>query len=178
VGIGFHPGDAMTTTRIRPNVTAAAALLGLLMLAGCQGMLSAASPGSAAAAMDGLGASASAEEYLNAIRREYGLQPLSRDATLERAAAQQAGYMRSSGKMAHTTGWGRDFASRVRGNGIRGMAAENVAYGQRSAKDVLAGWMTSRGHRRNMLDPAFGHFGLASAEDSKGRKYWALMLGR
>lgn len=168
----------MTITRLRPNVTAAAAFLGLLMLAGCQGALSMANPRSATDAMDGLGASASAEAYLNAIRREYGLQPLSRDATLERAAMQQASYMKSAGKMAHTTGWGRDFASRVRGNGIRGVAAENVAYGQRTAKDVLAGWMTSRGHRRNMLDPAFGHFGLASAEDSKGRKYWALMLGR
>ncbi|MCX7305283.1 MAG: CAP domain-containing protein [Hyphomicrobiales bacterium] len=168
----------MTITSLRSNVTAAAALLGLLMLAGCQGALSMANPRSATAAMDALGASASGEEYLNAIRREYGLQPLLADATLEKAAKQQAGYMKSAGKMAHTTGWGRDFASRVRDNGIHGAAAENVAYGQRTAKDVLAGWMTSSGHRRNMLDPAFGHFGLASAEDSKGRKYWALVLGR
>jgi uncharacterized protein YkwD len=53
-----------------------------------------------------------------------------------------------------------------------------VAYGQKTAKDVLAGWMTSKGHRRNMLDPAFGRFGLASAQDGQGRKYWALVLGR
>ena len=39
-------------------------------------------------------------------------------------------------------------------------------------------WMTSKGHRRNMLDPRFGHYGLASAEDGQGRKYWALVLGR
>lgn len=128
--------------------------------------------------MDGLGASASAEEYLGAIRKEYGLPPLALDPTLEKAAVQQAGYMAGGGKMAHRTGWGRDFASRMHDNGVRGAAAENVAYGQKTAKDVLAGWMTSKGHRRNMLDPAFGHFGLASAEDGQGRKYWALVLGR
>jgi uncharacterized protein YkwD len=169
----------MTNDTRRPHRPAAAlALLSLLLVTGCQNVFSMVDPRSASGAMDGLGASASAEEYLGAIRKEYGLPPLASDPTLEKAAVQQAGYMVSTGKMAHRTGWGRDFASRMHGNGVRGAAAENVAYGQKTAKDVLAGWMTSKGHRRNMLDPAFGHFGLASAEDGQGRKYWALVLGR
>jgi uncharacterized protein YkwD len=169
----------MTTDITRPHRSAATlALLSLLLVAGCQNVFSMVDPRSASGAMDGLGASASAEEYLGAIRKEYGLPPLALDPTLEKAAVQQAGYMAGGGKMAHRTGWGRDFASRMHDNGVRGAAAENVAYGQNTAKDVLAGWMTSKGHRRNMLDPAFGHFGLASAEDGQGRKYWALVLGR
>jgi uncharacterized protein YkwD len=169
----------MTTDITRPHRSAATlALLSLLLVAGCQNVFSMVDPRSASGAMDGLGASASAEEYLGAIRKEYGLPPLALDPTLEKAAVQQAGYMAGGGKMAHRTGWGRDFASRMHDNGVRGAAAENVAYGQKTAKDVLAGWMTSKGHRRNMLDPAFGHFGLASAEDGQGRKYWALVLGR
>ena len=35
--------------------------------------------------------------------------------------------MASSGKMVHTTARGRDFLTRVRGNGIEGAAAENIA---------------------------------------------------
>jgi uncharacterized protein YkwD len=169
----------MTNAITRPHRPAAAlALLGLLVVAGCQNVFSMVDPRSASGAMDGLGASASTEEYLGAIRSEYGLPPLAPDPTLEKAAVQQASYMVGTGKMAHRTGWGRDFASRMHDNGVRGAAAENVAYGQKTAKDVLSGWMTSKGHRRNMLDPAFGHFGLASAEDGQGRKYWALVLGR
>lgn len=169
----------MTDKTSRPNrPTACLALVALLFTAGCQNMFLTGYPMSATGAMEGLGASASAEEYLGAIRKEHGLSPLSPDPTLEKAATQQAEYMAGAGKMAHRTGWGRDFASRMHDNGVRGAAAENVAYGQKTAKDVLAGWMTSKGHRRNMLDPTFGHFGLASAEDGQGRKYWALVLGR
>lgn len=168
----------MTNDTRRPRRPAAAfALLGLLLIGGCQNVFSLVDPKSASNAMEGLGASASAEQYLGAIRKEYGLPPLAPDTALEKAAAQQAGYMAGAGKMAHRTAWGRDFASRMHDNGIRGAAAENVAYGQKTAKDVLAGWMTSKGHRRNMLDPRFAHFGLASAEDGRGRKYWALVLG-
>jgi uncharacterized protein YkwD len=170
----------MTNDITRPHRPAAAfALLGLLLIGGCQNnVFSMVGPMSTGGAMEGLGASASAEEYLGAIRKEYRLPPLAPDPTLEKSAAQQAGYMAGAGKMAHRTGWGKDFTSRMRDNGVRGAAAENVAYGQTSAKEVLSGWMTSKGHRRNMLDPAFGHFGLASAEDGQGRKYWALVLGR
>ncbi|HEY6631965.1 MAG TPA: CAP domain-containing protein [Rhizobiaceae bacterium] len=169
----------MTNDITRPCRPAAAlALIALLATAGCQNVFSMVAPPGAGSIVDGVGASASAEEYLGAIRREYGLPPLAPDTTLEQAATQQAGYMARADKMAHRTGWGKDFASRMRANGVRGAAAENVAYGQQTPKDVFKAWMDSKGHRRNMLDPAFTRFGLASAEDERGRKYWALVLGR
>ena len=170
----------MTNAATRPHrPTVAFALITLLVAtSGCQSVFSMVAPRSAGSIVDEVGTSASAEEYLGAIRKEYGLPPLTSEATLEQAAKQQAGYMVGAKKMAHRTGWGKDFASRMHANGVRGGAAENVAYGQSSAKEVLSGWMTSKGHRRNMLDPAFSHFGLASAEDGQGRKYWALVLGR
>jgi hypothetical protein len=112
----------MTTDITRPHRSAATlALLSLLLVAGCQNVFSMVDPRSASGAMDGLGASASAEEYLGAIRKEYGLPPLALDPTLEKAAVQQAGYMAGGGKMAHRTGWGRDFASRMHDNGVRGV---------------------------------------------------------
>lgn len=120
----------------------------------------------------------SGEEALRKIRASHGLSSLTPDPTLERAAAQQAAYMAEAGQMEHTTRRGGDFASRVRANGIEGAAAENIAHGRFDAGGLFTAWMNSSGHRRNMLDPRFSRFGLASAEDAKGARYWALVLAK
>jgi uncharacterized protein YkwD len=105
---------------------------------------------------------------------------LSSDARLEQAARQQAGYMAGAGRMSHTTGWGKDFAARVKDNGIEGAAAENIAEGRMDLPRLFDMWMRSPPHRRNMLDARFGHFGLAYAGGGKNGqwRYWALVLGR
>ena len=86
--------------------------------------------------------------------------------------------MARSGRMAHTTGWGKNFVSRMRADGVRGAAAENVAYGDLDPPEVFSRWMNSAGHRRNMLDPAFSRFGLAYVREAENpkRRYWALVL--
>ena len=150
------------------------AVLGLLVLAGCQSVFSMVTPTGG----NGVGASATGETYLAAIRSDHGLPTLSPDAKLEKAAAQQAGYMAQSAEMSHRTGWRKDFATRMKENGVEGAAAENVAHGAMEPEKLFSMWMDSKGHRRNMLDPRFAHYGLASAEDAQGRKYWALVLGR
>lgn len=165
----------MTSETMRPYRPAASlVLVALLFTAGCQNML-ALGGGSAG---EGIGASTTGETYLTSIRTEHGLPPLAPDAKLEKAAAQQAGYMARASEMSHRTGWRKDFATRMAENGIEGAAAENVAHGAMEPDKLFRMWMGSRGHRRNMLDPRFAHYGLASAEDGQGRKYWALVLGR
>lgn len=145
-----------------------AALCAVLFLAACQ---SARVPG------DGAGASTSAYGYLADIRAANGLNKLVSDARLEKAALQQAGYMARAGRMAHTTGWGKDFAARMKDNGVEGAAAENIAYGRMDMGKLFSMWMNSQGHRRNMLDPRFNRFGLAYVRDGD-QKYWALVVGR
>lgn len=155
----------------RPRRPAAGpALVAFLLLAGCQNF---SSTGGA-----GVGASASGATYLASIRADHGLPPLIPDARLEKAAAQQAGYMAGAAQMSHRTGWRKDFATRMRENGVEGAAAENVAHGRMEPERLFSMWMNSAGHRRNMLDPRFARYGLASAEDGQGQKYWALVLGR
>ena len=148
-----------------------AALCAMLFLAACQ---TARTPG------EGGVASNSAYGYLAEIRKANGLGKLEADARLERAALQQAGYMARAGRMAHTTGRGKDFASRMRDNGVEGAAAENVAVGRMDMGKLFDMWMNSTGHRRNMLDPRFSRFGLAyvRAGDGSDQKYWALVVGR
>lgn len=79
----------------------------------------------------------SGETYLASIRSVHGLPMLHSDPALERAALQQAGYMARSGRMEHTTGWGKDFASRMKDNGIEGAAAENIAHGGMEPEELF-----------------------------------------
>ncbi|MER9235060.1 CAP domain-containing protein [Mesorhizobium sp. M0622] len=129
---------------------------------------------------EGTGVSSAATGILAGIRASAGLGPLVPDAQLERAALQQAGYMARGGRMNHTTGWGKDFASRVKNNGIAGAAAENIAEGRFDQQKLFDVWMHSAPHRGNMLDPRFARFGLAYVRDGRDStlRYWCLVLGR
>ncbi len=128
----------------------------------------------------GTAASGDVAGQIAAIRTAQGLSPLVADVRLERAALTQAGYMARSGRMVHTTGIGRDFATRMKKDGVASPAAENIAAGRMDATRLLRIWMDSPPHRRNMLDPRMGRFGLASVmggADGQTR-YWALVLSR
>ncbi|PYE86376.1 CAP domain-containing protein [Phyllobacterium leguminum] len=115
----------------------------------------------------------------NIIRKQHGLPLLATEPKLEKAALYQAKRMASYDKIGHSVGWGNDFVSRLRQFGIHGPAAENVAAGQRNTAAVFEAWMNSPGHRKNMLDPDFYHYGLAWATpEAKPRYiYWAMELG-
>lgn len=126
----------------------------------------------------GAGASAEAARAVASLRGENGLPPLGPDARLERAALQQSRLMAGSGRMSHDAARGHGFAARMREGGIAGPAAENVAHARWGVDEVLGRWMTSPGHRRNMLDARFSRFGLAHAPDpdGSGRLYWTMVL--
>lgn len=162
------PGTPPTITKRR--LIQAVGAFALLSLAACQ---------TQAEIGKGAGASSSAVDHLAAIRSGNGLPPLRPDPKLEKAALRQAGYMARAGRMTHNTGIGKGFAARMKAGGIEGAAAENVAHGRIGLDRLFAMWMASSGHRRNMLDPRFAHFGLASVEEKPGGQlYWALVLGR
>ena len=54
---------------------------------------------------------------------------------------------------------------------------ENIAVGQRTADKVMAAWMTSSGHRANILRPSYGSIGVC-AVTSNGVTYWVQLFGR
>ena len=138
-----------------------------LALAGC---------GSVHETGPGAGVSGAAAPAIARLRTENGTEPLRPDAELENAALRQATYMARSGEMDHTTGFGRDFVSRMKKDNIHGLRAENIAYGAFDSAKVLDVWMHSPPHRRNMLDPRIRRFGLAYVSDGKGRRYWAMVM--
>lgn len=57
-------------------------------------------------------------------------------------------------------------------------AAENIAYGQRNAAEVMNSWMSSPGHRANILNSIYNQIGVGVARDNKGILYWTQMFIR
>ena len=49
--------------------------------------------------------------------------------------------MARSAEMSHRTGWRKDFATRMKENGVEGAAAENVAHGAMDPEKLFRMWM-------------------------------------
>ncbi len=113
----------------------------------------------------------------NAERGRKRLLPLSLSPDLTRAAQVQAADMARRGKMAHRGGDGSSPFDRIRRAGYPFQAAgENVAYGFAGVDAVMAGWMRSPGHRRNILGQ-FTAMGAGRAIAPDGVSYWCVTFG-
>jgi len=93
-------------------------------------------------------------ELTNERRLAHGCRALERSAKLRRAARRHTVAMARAGVMSHRLPGEPRFATRITRSGYRGwrLVAENIARGFASAESVLAAWLASPGHRRNLLD--------------------------
>lgn len=105
-------------------------------------------------------AAAEVLRLVNAERAKAGLGALVLDEALNGYAYDWATTQAHDGVMKHSD---LDFAGSPRG--------ENVAAGQGSAEEVVADWMASEGHRKNILGSGFTKMGLGLHDD--GKPYWA-----
>lgn len=107
---------------------------------------------------------------VNVERARRGLGALRASAELNRAARIRASEIPR--KFSHTrpdgTPW-RTVTSAAYG--------ENIAMGQRTADKVMAAWMTSSGHRANILRPSYGSIGVCAVV-SGGVTYWVQLFGK
>ena len=107
---------------------------------------------------------------VNMERARRGLGALRVSAELSRAARIRANEI--TRRFSHTrpdnTAW-RTVSSAAYG--------ENIAMGQRTADKVMAAWMTSSGHRANILRPSYGSIGVC-AVISGGVTYWVQLFGK
>jgi uncharacterized protein YkwD len=107
---------------------------------------------------------------INSFRAQHKLPALSPSAMLSGAAYAHANDMASRKTLDH-----KGFRQRV--PVTSGASAENVAVGCPDEDCVFRMWAKSSGHRANMLRRDISAYGLASATDDKGRRYWVLELG-
>jgi uncharacterized protein YkwD len=74
---------------------------------------------------------------------------------------------------------GHSPADRVRAVGYREkLVGENIAYGPKSADEVVQGWLDSPAHCENIMDPRFAEMGIAFAAGQSSRRglFWVQLL--
>ncbi|HSL74209.1 MAG TPA: CAP domain-containing protein [Ilumatobacteraceae bacterium] len=116
-------------------------------------------------------------DLVNAERAVRGLPAMVFDPLLALAAQRHSEDQAAMRKMTHTGSDGSSLSQRVDRVGFAWRSlAENVAVGYAGPAAVMAAWMNSDGHRRNILS-ANTHLGVGLAYGSDGRPYWTQVFG-
>lgn len=101
--------------------------------------------------------------------------PLTVDPHLQLAAKAHTDDMAARGYMDHVTPEGQDPAARAQAAGYTGSGVgENIAQGYPDAASVMAGWMASEGHRKNIENCSYTVIGIAYNADGW---YWTQVFG-
>ena len=154
-----------------------------LLVSGCANVISLPSPTSPDGGSGGGSSATIAADvirYTNDARARNGLPALRTNAKLMEAARLHAQQMASYQRSEHTISGAQypTMQSRLEAVGYPySRAAENVAWNQRSAQDVVNTWMNSTGHRANILNAQLTEIGAAMVRSSKGEPYWIQVFG-
>lgn len=114
---------------------------------------------------------------VNKERKAQGLDALSMDAGMQKAAKARAKEIVT--KFSHERPNGKQCFTILKSYNVSyTLVAENIAAGQRSAQEVMNGWMHSSGHKKNILNKSFSRIGVAlyKAPNSKYGYYWVQMF--
>lgn len=116
-------------------------------------------------------------DIVNKERVSRGLAPLKFDSELSRIARIKSQDMIDKKYFSHTSPtYGSPFQMMEK-FGLRFSAAgENIAYGQKTAAEVMKVWMNSSGHKANILSEAYTHIGVGVAKMANGTLYWTQMF--
>ncbi len=111
----------------------------------------------------------------NQERINAGLPALTYNPVLEKGALIRAAEIIQS--FSHTRPDGTKFYTVFEGLYDYRMIGENLAAGFTSASSVISGWMSSEGHRANILKEDYTEIGIGIKKDSEGRLYWVQIFG-
>ena len=126
------------------------------------------------------GASLSAQTLVDEMNRERavkGMAPLQLNSKLSAAAGDRAADMFENGYFDHVAPDGTSPFSWVDKRGYRySVIGENLAVGYPTSARVVSGWMSSPGHRANILRRDFNEIGIAVASGAPIRGYRGPMV--
>jgi len=120
-------------------------------------------------------------DLVNDERAAHGLHPLSYDHQLAEAARDHSEDMAIQDYFSHTSLDGRIPNDRISDAGYSyNTYGENIAAGYRTPEAAMNGWMTSPGHRANILGVNFCDIGVGYAYQagSEYGHYWTQNFGR
>ncbi|GIE80061.1 hypothetical protein Aph02nite_60110 [Actinoplanes philippinensis] len=113
----------------------------------------------------------------NEERKEAGCPALTVDGHLVTASLRQSNYMARTRLFSHVWRDGSTFVDRSEQSGYQAPAGENIAWGYRSATEVMKAWMASPGHRHNILNCEAKSFGAGVAFAVDGTPYYTQVFG-
>ncbi len=116
---------------------------------------------------------------VNEIRAEAGVDLLTLDTTLCKAATMRAVEMNYSHIFSHTRPDGSSCFSVLGFYGISyGSAGENIAAGYKTPQKVVEGWKNSEGHYKNMINSSFKKLGVGLSKEETGgyNDYWVQLF--
>jgi uncharacterized protein YkwD len=116
---------------------------------------------------------------INKARASECDNPLRTDERLRTASRRHSADMAKNDYFSHVGKDGSSFVDRIARAGYpRGSAGgENIAMGYMSAKAVVEGWLTSEGHRKNIMNCSFKAVGVGLAYRGS-TPYWTQDFGR
>ena len=114
-------------------------------------------------------------DLINQYRVEQGLRELEILDDNSRQAELHNQHMIAEGKVCHD-GFPARYSALVDKTDAKAVS-ENVAYGYRSAEAVVAGWIKSEDHKKNMVGN-HTHFGIAINSDENGKFYFTNIFVR
>ena len=120
---------------------------------------------------------------VNNERTSRGLVPMRLNGSLNDAAQAHSAAQASVGSIFHIAPDGSNPGHRIARTGYQFSTwGENVAAGYRNANAVMAAWMRSPGHCRNILNPAFTELGVGYVkrdnDPSRYFDYWTQVFAR
>ncbi len=113
---------------------------------------------------------------VNEERSRAGCAPLDLDPALTALAAAHSQDMAERGYFDHTDPDGRTPWDRAAAAGVDHLGGENIARGQQDARAVMDSWMSSEGHRANILNCDFTTLGLG-VHFGDGGPWWTQTFG-
>jgi uncharacterized protein YkwD len=106
--------------------------------------------------------------HVNDYRKKKGLPALEMNPVISEQAAKHSSNMASKRTPFSHDGF-EDRVKVITGKlGTIRSSAENVAYGDLSAEEVVAGWIKSAGHRKNIEGAKYTITGIGVARDKEG----------
>jgi uncharacterized protein YkwD len=118
-------------------------------------------------------------ELTNQAREQEKLPPVKLNALLFEAARGHSANMARKGEMKHELDRKR-VPDRVNATGYRwAEVGENIAETDGDpAAVIFKGWMDSKGHRANILNPVFTEIGIGIVRNDKGETYYTQVFAK
>ena len=116
-------------------------------------------------------------KMVNSVRAEKNLPPLIENKKLNILADKKAKIMANENNLSHTAGGYKTFSDFLIENNVKFLAVgENIARNWKTPEEVMKAWLSSKGHKANIMSEKFTQIGVGKAISSNGDIYWVQLF--